>query len=121
MVVDQGGGNLPAGGMCTTGLDEFPPEHNRFLVELLEERGGPRAFTHLTGDLSILDNLLFFPKQSHTPPNTEFFPARDCFALPAPWDDVVRLKGKFNGTMIEKEADGFFRNLVPGVYEMERT
>ena len=121
LVIDQGGSNLPAGGMCGIGLGEFPPEHHRFLLKLLEERGGPRAFTHLTGDLSILDNLPFFPKQSHTPPNTEFFPARDCFTLPAPWDDVVRLRGKFNGSVIEKGDDGCFRKVVAGVYEMERT
>jgi hypothetical protein len=120
LVIDQGGSSLPAGGMCKIDLGEFPPEHHRFLVELLEKRGGPRAFTHLPGDLSILDNLLFFPKTGHTPPNTEFFPARDCFALPAPWNDVVRLRGKFNGAVIEKEADGFFRKVVAGVYEMER-
>jgi hypothetical protein len=121
MVVDQGGGNLPAGGMCTIELGKFPPEHHLFLVDLLEKRGGARAFTHLPGDLSILDNLLFFPTAGHAAPNTEFFPPRDSFALPAPWDDVVRLRGKFNGAVIEKMADGFFRKVVAGIYEMERT
>ena len=37
-----------------------------------------------------------------------------------PWDDVVRLRGKFNGAVIAKEPDGFFRNVVADVYKMER-
>jgi hypothetical protein len=114
------GQNLPAGGMCTTSLNDFPPEYHRFLTELLATRGGSRTFTHLPGDLSLLDNLLFFPKQGHAPPNIAFFPARDCFTLPAPWDDVMRLRGKFNGAVIAKEPDGFFHNVVADVYEMER-
>ena len=117
MVIDQGGKNFPASGMCCTCPAE---EHARFLTTLMAEKGGRDAFTHLPGDLSILDNLLFFPLQGEAPPNTEFFPARDLFQLPTPWDDVVRLKGKFSGKVIEKESDGFFRNVVADVYEMER-
>ena len=118
MVVDQGAANLPAGGMCTIGLGDFPLEHHRFLVELLDKRGGPRAFTHLPGDLSILDNLLFFPKTGHAPPNTEFFPARDCFNLPSPWDQVTTLRGKFDGKVIRRGTDGRFSGVTAGIYEM---
>jgi hypothetical protein len=121
MIVDQGGHNFPASGMCDTDRSEMSNEHSRFLTKLMEEKGGRDAFTHLPGDLSIIDNLLFFPLQSEAPPNTEFFPARDLFQLPTPWDDVVRLKGKFNGKVIEKETDGFFRNVVADVYEMEQS
>ena len=42
------------------------------------------------------------------------------FTLPAPWDDVVRLRGKFTGAVIAKESDGFFRHVVADIYEMER-
>ena len=118
MIVDQGGRNLPAGGRCVTSVDLFPPEHNRFVCELLETRGGPHAFTHLPGDISIIDNLLFFPHQEHAPPNTEFFPARDTFALPAPWDQATALRGKFNGQTIERAADGRFHGVIGGIYEI---
>jgi hypothetical protein len=118
MVVDQGGHNLPAGGMCTTSLKDFSPEHNRFLREFLETRGGSDAFTHLPGDLSIIDNLLFFPQEGHAPPNTDSFPARDCFRLPAPWDQVTTLRGKFNGRIFERNAEGRFNGVTAGIYEM---
>jgi len=64
--------------------------------------------------------LLFFPQQDEAPPNTKFFPARDLFQLPPPWDDVVRFRGKFSGAVFEKDTDCFFRNVVADVYEMER-
>ena len=118
MIVDQGGHNFPGSGMCSTCCEN--EEHARFLTRLMAEKGGRDAFTHLVGDLSIIDNILFFPLQEGAPPNTAFFPARNLFTLPAPWDDVVRLRGKFNGAVIEKESDGFFRNVVADVYEMER-
>ena len=70
--------------------------------------------------MSIIDNTLFFARQGEAPPNTAFFPARNLFTLPAPWHNVVRLRGKFNGAVIEKETDGFFRNVIADVYEMER-
>lgn len=121
MVIDQGGKNFPASGVCYTNRSEMSDEHSQFLTKLMEEKGGRDAFTHLPGDLSIIDNLLFFPLQDEPPPNTDFFPPRDFFQLPAPWDGVVRLKGKFTGTVIEKEADGFFRNAIADVYEMEQS
>lgn len=120
MVIDQGGLNFPASGMCCTNPHELGEAHSRFLTSLMAEKGGRDAFTHLVGDLSISDNLLFFPRQGEAPPNTKFFPARNRFALPAPWGDVVRLRGKFHGAVIQKEDDGFFRNVIADVYEMER-
>jgi len=118
MVVDQGGCNLPVGGMFKTDLDTFSDEHNRFMVDFLEEKGGRDAFTHLVGDLSIIDDLLFFPHQSDTPPNTAFFPSRNNITLPPPWDGVTSLRGKFHDQVIEKNSDGVFTGLTPGIYTM---
>ncbi len=120
MIVDQGGDNLPAAGMCKTSLTEFSEEHNRFMVELLAQKGGPGAFTHLVGDISIIDDLLFFPLQAEAPPNTEFFPARDNIKLPPPWDTVTTLQGKFHDHVIHKDSDALFSGLTPGIYEMKR-
>lgn len=119
MVIDQGGHNLPAGGMCGTNFKQFSNEHNKFMVKLLAEKGGPEAFTHLVGDISIIDNLLFFPAQEGAPPNTDFFPARDNIKLPAPWDKVKILRGKFHDSVIKKDSKGVFKGLTAGIYEMK--
>ena len=118
MIIDQGGNNLPAGGMYRTDPDTFSEEHNRFMNKLLAEKGGPHAFTHLAGDISILDNLLFFPQQEGAPPDTGFFPAGDTTLLPEPWDRAATLKGKFHDHVIEKNDEGVFAGLKPGIYEM---
>lgn len=119
MVVDQGGENLPARGMYRLNTSTFDQKAHDFMIKLMEEKGGRDAFTHLVGDISILDNLLFFPKQHEAPPNTEFFPARDTVCLPAPWDKITTLKGKFHAQVIEKSATGKFVGLQAGIYEME--
>ncbi|MHC4885185.1 MAG: hypothetical protein ACYTGH_08890 [Planctomycetota bacterium] len=120
MVVDQGGLNFPASGVCGVSRETIGEEHSRFLTRLVEEKGGRDAFTHLAGDLSIIDDLLFFPHQSEAPPNTEFFPARNVFQLPEPWADVVQLKGKFTDVVIDRDVEGFFHNVTTDVYEMKR-
>ena len=119
MVVDQGGENLPAGGLYILDASTFNQKLHKYMIDLLEEKGGQDAFTHLVGDISILDNLLFFPKQEGAPPNTEFFPARDNVKLPVPWNKVKILKGKFHNNIVKKGKDGIFKGLVPGIYEME--
>jgi hypothetical protein len=118
MIVDQGGLNFPASGMCGTDRSEMSDEHSRFLTKLMAEKGGRGAFTHLPGDLSIIDNLLFFPLQGEAPPNTEFFPARNNITLPPPWDGVTNLRGKFHDSVIEKNSDGVFTGVRPGIYTM---
>ncbi len=118
MVVDQGGDNLPVGGLCRSSAKHFSEAHKRFMIKLLAERGGPHAFTHVVGDISILDNLLFFPKQEGAPPNTAFFPARNNITLPAPWDGITTLRGKFHDSVIEKDCHGVFVGLTAGIYEM---
>ncbi len=118
MVIDQGGHNLPAGGMCRTKVGGFSEDYCQFMTKLLDEKGGRDAFTHLVGDISILENLLFFPHGEAAPPNTEFFPARDIISLPAPWEGIKTLTGKFHDHVIEKNNDGEFVGLQPGIYEM---
>jgi hypothetical protein len=59
--------------------------------------------------------------QGKSPPDTEFFPARDRFALPPPWDKVMALRGKFNGRVIQRGPDGRFSGVTAGVYEMVAT
>ena len=119
MVIFQGGWNNPACGVCKTNFQNFNMEHNRFLLELLEKRGGRDSFSYLAGDISIIDNLLFFPQPEDAPPHTEFFPARDEIKLPEPWDKVKTLKGKFHNKIIKKNRSGMFAGLVPGIYEMK--
>ncbi len=119
MVVFQGGWNIPSSGMCKTNFQTFSREHNKFLLALLKEKGGRDAFSYVIGDVSIIDNLLFFPQPEDAPPHTEFFPARDKIKLPKPWDKVKTLKGKFHNKIIKKDKKGMFTGLVPGIYEME--
>ncbi|MCJ8329245.1 MAG: hypothetical protein HRT89_23315 [Lentisphaeria bacterium] len=118
MVVDQGGVNLPVGGMCKTASGSLSDEYRQFMTKLLAEKGGPDAFSHLVGDLSIMDDMLFFPVTEGVPPNTEFFPPRDIICLPEPWDKITTLTSKFHEHVIEKDADGNFNGLEPGVYVM---
>ncbi len=119
MVIDQGGQNLPVGGLYRLNSSTFNKKAHNFMIKLMDEKGGRDAFTHLVGDISILDNLLFFPKQNGAPPNTEFFPARDTITLPEPWDNITKLTGKFHDHVVEKDADGKFVGLKAGIYIME--
>ena len=118
MTVDQGGDLLPSSGMSC--IDERPgsDERNRFFLQLLQARGGRDAFTHLVGDLSIQDDLLFLAVTHSSPPNTPFHRAPDVFALPAPWEKVTRLVEKFDATTIDRGEDGKFHGVSPGIYQM---
>ena len=118
MTIPGGGLLAPGGGMCEVQVGAFPQELHRFMVKLLAEKGGKRAFEVLNGDISILDNLLFFPRQGEMPPNTPFFPQRDFVKLPERYAGVTRLVGKFHDQVIERGPDGYFRGLTPGIYEM---
>ena len=90
----------------------------KFLVEYLQREGGRDAFTHLNGDLSIKDDLLFVARQHEMPPNTPHFPPRDTFALPAPWDGMTKLTELYGDAVVEKAADGKFHNVKGGAYRM---
>jgi len=86
---------------------------NRYMAALLRERGGPRTFTHLPGDLSVLeaDRLLVVPAldgQADYP----------LFRLPEPWNDVSMLVEETDATRVKRAADGTFQHVPPGVYRM---
>jgi hypothetical protein len=40
--------------------------------------------------------------------------------LPAPWDNVVKLTERFDGRVIARDADGAFRQVGSGIYDMVR-
>ena len=117
MVVDQGGRIMPSAGMTSMDERAGSDERNRFLTKLLRDKGGRDAFTHLVGDLSIIDDLLIMPVQ-HPEPDKPFFRATDTFALPAPWDKVTNLVEKFGGPTIDRGTDGNFHDVDGGIYQM---
>jgi hypothetical protein len=86
---------------------------NRYMAQLLKEKGGPRVFTHVPGDLSILpsDSLLIVPAP-------EGKTSVEQFRLPAPWDGVTRLTEETDGSVVARDADGAFRNVISGIYKM---
>jgi hypothetical protein len=79
------------------------------------------VFTHVSGDVSLLDDLLFVALPGSPPPNTEFPAARRELRLPAPWDDVTKLTERFNGTVFERNGEGAFVGVEPGVYNLDRS
>ncbi|MEI9999088.1 MAG: hypothetical protein WDO13_07910 [Verrucomicrobiota bacterium] len=93
---------------------------NRFFTDLIQRRGGRDVFTHLPGDISLLDDLLFVALPGEPPPHTERPSERRELRLPSPWHDVVRLTERFTGAVIERRDDGTFVHLKPGIYQMER-
>jgi len=117
MVIDQGGDLFPASGFCHMDRRAGADERNRFVTKLLAERGGPGAFTHVVGDLSVLDDLLFVPV-ANPPGDARFARPPGTFALPAPWEKVRTLTDVLEGTRFERAGDGSFRDVPPGVYRM---
>jgi hypothetical protein len=111
LVIDQGPRLFPAGGFCCR--EERPgfEAKNRYLTRLLAERGDRDAFTHLVGDLSILDDLLIV-----SVPEGEKL-ARD-LRLPEPWDKVRRLTEETDGTVRRRARSGTFKAVLPGIYRM---
>jgi hypothetical protein len=80
----------------------------------MREKGGPNAFTHLPGDLSVLeaDRLLVVPSLA----DPERYPE---IRLPKPWDTVAALAEQTDGSRIERDADGAFHDVPAGIYRME--
>lgn len=112
MVIDQGPRFFPASGWNVLGRGEENLELSRYFTQLLRERGGRDAFTHLPNDLSILDDLLFVP-----------FGKKDAthnIALPATWSEVKRLRAEIGDALLEANGAGAFENVPPGIYRMER-
>jgi len=110
--------------MCVADKEDAPEAmaRNRCFTQLVRKYGQEKAFVHLPGDLSILpeENLLFFPRKGEAPPNTKFFPPRDVFSLPEPWNEVTVLREKFEKTEYSREGDGRFHGVTAGIYEMRK-
>ena len=119
MIVDQGGRMFPSSGMTNMGEAKDGDERNKFLTKLLKEKGGPRAFTHLVGDLSVIDDLLIINEGSEHPD----FPrpgGAGVIQLPEPWQDIAKLVEEFDGTTVLRGDDGAFRDVKSGIYRMKR-
>lgn len=118
MVVDQGGRMFPASGMTKMAEAQGSDERNKFLTKLLKEKGGRDAFTHVVGDLSIIDDLLIVNEGSE---HADFpHPGGPGFVrLPEQWRDVTRLVEEFDGTTVERAADGAFHDVKSGIYRMK--
>jgi hypothetical protein len=111
LVIDQGPSLAPAAGYCLRA--DNAPEHNRFMVELLRERGGCNAWTHLPHDLSIMDDLLAVPF-GHGEHESEHE-----VSLPAPWNETRVLVEVITGARLEGVEAGRFSSVPSGIYRME--
>ena len=105
---------LPAAGHCVADLRPAWAEHNRYLMRLLKEKGGPGRFTWVPVDLSAVDDLLIVPTYQGSPDDYR----REEIRLPAPWDGVKALREEIRGDRIARAADGAFRQVTPGFYRM---
>jgi hypothetical protein len=114
IVLDQGPRFSVAAGMVKTLHLPGADAKNQAMAKLLRDKGGPRTFTALPGDLGILaaDRLLVVPQPENKPVYPEF-------RLPAPWDHVTRLVEQTDGSIVERASDGAFHAVVPGMYRME--
>lgn len=113
MIIDQGPSLFPASGMCSRDSRPGSEARNRYLTKLLKERGGPGAFIHLPGDLSIMDDLLFVP--------ADHPPAPQDIRLPAPWQEVRKLVEETDGSTLERNTGGLFPAVQPGIYKMHKS
>ena len=112
IVIDQGPWLFPASGYCHADNRREGAAQNRQMVQLLRERGAPKAFTHLPGDLSVLDDLLFVP----VPETKE---KKMSFKLPASLKSI-RVLTETTSQVAHKRADDHkFHDVPPGVYRMQ--
>lgn len=114
IILDQGPRFSAAAGFVAMLVDgPGAAAKNRYMAKLLREHGGPRTFTQLPGDLSILasQRLLVVP----APEGLSHFPS---FRLPKPWDKVTTLIEETDQTTVHATADGSFGEMYPGIYRM---
>ncbi|HCE46476.1 MAG TPA: hypothetical protein DET40_23270 [Lentisphaeria bacterium] len=115
IVLDQGP-NFSAASGFTTALD-IPGSgaKNKYMLELLRDKGGPRAFIPLPGDLAVMESekLLVVPFLKEPSRNSEF-------KLPAPWDKTTELVEETDGSVLRRGKDGFFKDVPAGIYKMKR-
>jgi hypothetical protein len=78
------------------------------------------VFTHVPGDISLLNDLLFASMPGEVPPHTEKPAERRELRLPAPWDNVTKLTERFTGAVIERDSNGAFCGIKSGIYNLER-
>jgi hypothetical protein len=129
ITIDQGPNLFPASGYCCMAGGEKWAAHNRYVTKLLAERGGPKAFRSLPGDLSVLDGkdaLLFVPVYAEhevrdgASPMPEFGLRGNAIRLPKPWAGGVELLEEIAGFSIRADQYGDFVGVGPGVYRILR-
>ena len=112
MVIDQGPQLFAASGICCKDDGAGWEEKNRYLNRLLRENGGRSAFTHLPGDLSILEDLLVVPAvEGHLYSELR---------LPQEWAGIRFLTEETDGTQIAASEPGVFRHVPTGIYRMRK-
>lgn len=79
----------------------------------MAEKGGRDAFTHLPGDLSVMDDLLVVS----VPEGQD---VTRTLRLPKPWADVTLLVEETDATRLRRGRDGSFKGVSPGFYRMQR-
>lgn len=115
IVLDQGPRFAAAAGMVAALSGPGMAAKNRYMAQLLREKGGPHTFTHLPGDLSVLaeERLLVVPALEGT---ASVYPS---FRLMAPWDGVKQLVEVTDGSVIRPDAQGSYCQVPAGLYRME--
>jgi hypothetical protein len=104
----------PVSGHCVANEKPGWEEHNRYILNLLKEKGGRDTFTWLPGDLSVMDNMLFVPVP-HGKPDDFSFPQIN---LGEKYSNVIELREEITGKVITNGKDGKFSNVPPGFYRM---
>ena len=105
IVVDQSPFYTVSSGMCVLPNEKKLDKHNKFMVELLKEKGKKKAFTHMTGDLSIMEDILILPYI-------------DCKPLSFTLSGVSELKEVITGKCIKSDGGGDFCNVEFGIYKI---
>jgi hypothetical protein len=124
IVVDQAGRFVPASGVCVVGGDgEWPKglsfddgfgwvAQNRMLkaiTKFVREHGIYHG-AHLRGDISIIDERIFFPGHYDGKP----------VKLPEPHARYTKIVHAVTGQAIARAADGTFTAPEPGMYELKQ-
>ncbi|MEX0777496.1 MAG: hypothetical protein WD042_17465 [Phycisphaeraceae bacterium] len=112
IVVDQGPRLFPACGMTGASHGADAAELNRYMCKLLSEHGGPGAFDHIPGDLSVQGDLLVVPCEQHQ---------ASIEVRLAPYiEGVETLRCQITERLFHVQADGAFKDVPSGVYRMGR-
>lgn len=101
-------------GYCAADTRPGWEQHNRFMMQLLKEQGGRRAFSWLPGDLSVRDDLLIVPSPGDKPADFRFPQVRLGDAQAA----VRELREIITGASVPRGRDGVFTKVPAGFYRM---